>query len=189
MGGDTTLLEMSLARLEDIRRRGLEAPASQVVFAHSGAIDHDGVQGLVAVAEQFSLDREDAVSLRKRLVSVIVEGLENVHHHGLSECAQGSFAILLRVGDGYRFAFGNAVLLATAALLTHRVSVLNEMDEADLKEYYLKLLSNDARSERGGAGLGLMTMARKSSGPMATQSVELGNGQAFFSLELYVEPR
>lgn len=44
----------------------------------------------------------------------------------------------------------------------HRIAVLTEMSEVDLKEHFLKLLSNDGRTDRGGAGLGLVTMARKS---------------------------
>ena len=81
------------------------------------------------------------------MMNVLVEGLENVHHHSLPSHRDASFALLVRDDHGYRISFGNTVPLAMAALITHRVGIINEMDEADLKEHYLKLLSNSARSE------------------------------------------
>lgn len=173
--------------LDEARERSLEDPASSVVFAHHGPIDHDMVEQLVRTAEGSSLFAEEGVAIRKRLINVLLEGLENIHHHALAILRDASFAVLVRERQGYVFTAGNAVPVATAALLTHRVSILNEMDGADLKEHYLKLFSNDARSINGGAGLGLLTIARKSVRPILTRTSPLGPYSAFFALELRVE--
>ncbi len=145
---------------------------------------HDAVQLLVTAAETASLGSEDGMVQRKRLINVLVEGLENLHHHTLQSHKELAFAMLVRDHRGYHMAFGNAVPLATAALLTHRVAILNEMDEVDLKEHYLRLLSNDSRSDHGGAGLGLLTMARKSLKPILTSTCSLCPVSAFFAMEL-----
>lgn len=166
-----------------------EDPASEVVFAFQGALDHEQVQHLVAQAENASLASEAGVSPRKRLMNVLVEGLENVYHHSLDSHREAAFALLVRDSSGYRLAFGNAVPLAMAALITHRIGILNEMDEADLKEHYLKLLSNSARSEHGGAGLGLLTMARKSVKPMVVRTGRISQQAAFLVMELRVPDR
>ena len=73
-----------------------------------------------------------------------------------------------------------------ARLLTHRVGILNEMDEGDLRQHYMKLLANDGRTERGGAGLGLLTMARKSARPMVVRTLPRDGDSAYFALELAV---
>jgi hypothetical protein len=117
---------------------------------------------------------------------VLVEGLENVHHHALSVDGRAAFAILMRSEAGYRFAFGNGTHMVTALKLAQRVEVLNEMDEVDLKEHYLKLLALDARSEHGGAGLGLLTLARRAARPIRTRVIPVGADLAFFGLELEV---
>lgn len=171
---------------DSLMRCRQEAPV-QVVFAFHGGMDQDRVQELIAQAEASSLAREDGVSTRKRMINVLVEALENVHHHSLTSHRAAAFALLVRDPRGYRMAFGNAVPLASAALITHRVGILNEMDEADLKEHYLKLLSNSARSEHGGAGLGLLTMARKSVKPLTVRTSRLGPEAAFLTFELRVE--
>lgn len=181
------LMEVGQQWLEDSLARCTEDPSCEVVFAFQGVMDHEQVERLVAEAERSSLAHEDGVSTRKRMMNVLVEGVENIHHHSLDSHREAAFALLMRDTRGYRLAFGNAVPLAMAALITHRVGILNEMDEADLKEHYLKLLSNSARSEHGGAGLGLLTMARKSTKPITVRTAKLCPQAAFLTLELRVE--
>lgn len=156
----------------------------EVVFAHHGPVDRTLLEALVAQAENHSLASTDGVSLRKRLFNVLVEGLENVHHHTPAEMADSGFALLFRSSAGYRILLGNALPSAHAAQLSHRLSILNEMDEADLREHHLRLLANEGRTERGGAGLGLLTMARKSSGPIVAHQVPRDQASVYVALEI-----
>lgn len=156
------------------------------MFHHQGDIDHVKLRALLDRAEEASVWAGDTVALRKRLVNVLVEALENMHRHAPREHRDTAFAILVEHGDGYRMMMGNAIPAATAALLVHRVSILNEMEEVDLKEHFLRLLANDARTDRGGAGLGLITMARKSARPMVPHTLPRDGSTAYFALELAV---
>ncbi|MEO8066989.1 MAG: DUF6272 family protein [Flavobacteriales bacterium] len=157
-----------------------------VVFAHQGALTQDGMAELLTIAEQHALDQGDALTTRKRLVGVLVEGLENAHRHVVAELSESIFAVLACNSERYTITVGNAMPMVTAALLSHRVSVLNEMDDTDVKEHYLKLLSNDARSNNGGAGLGLLTMARKSLRPLGCITDRLDAAHVGFAMELSV---
>ncbi|MBL7952951.1 MAG: hypothetical protein JNM62_14675 [Flavobacteriales bacterium] len=160
------------------------AAAGIVVFAHRGPMEHAQLEHLLTVAEEHSLMARVGVSARKRLFNVLVEGLENVRHHTPQDLMETAFAMLVFEGAGYRLFFGNAAPQVTVALLSQRVSILNDMDEADLREHHLKLLANEGRTERGGAGLGLLTMARKSTGPIVTHAFPRDNETAFVALEL-----
>jgi len=161
---------------------------AELVFEHRGAVDSDVVQRLLGMAETASLSAGDPVPLRKRLFNVLVEGLENVHRHVAEEHLTTPWAVLVRVPDGYRISIGNAMPVAMAALLTYRVGILNEMDGTDLKEHYRLLLSNEARTERGGAGLGLLTMARKCALPMVARCYPMDERTSYLMLELTVSP-
>lgn len=173
--------------LDEARERCLEDPLAETVFAFTGTIDHDQVANLLETSESAALNAGAPTPARKRLVNVLMEALENVCHHGSNERRDHSYALLVRDRGGFRFELGNAVPLVTAALLTHRVNILNEMDAADLKEHYVKLLSNDNRSAHGGAGLGLLTMARKSARPLMARSLPLDAVTALFALGLRVD--
>lgn len=155
-----------------------------VVFLHEGPVDHVRLEQLIELAEARSMEAMDGVMLRKRLMNVLVEGLENVHRHTPPEMADTGFALLVRKGDGYRIVLGNALPSASAALLAHRVEILNAMDEADLREHYLKLLANTGRTERGGAGLGLLTLARKSTRPMVMHTAARDASTVHIAIEL-----
>lgn len=157
-----------------------------VVFVHHGPMDPATLHILLTRAEEASLAAGDGVGLRKRLFNVLVEGLENMQRHTMDPHLDSGIAVLVDRGDGYRLLLGNALPVASAALLVHRVGVLNEMEEVDLKEYFLKLLANDGRTDRGGAGLGLITMARKSAKPMLVHSVPKDEHTAYFALEIAV---
>ncbi len=161
-----------------------QAVAGAVVFAQRGSLDHARLEQLVALAEEHSLSARVGVSVRKRLFNVLVEGLENIRHHTPPELAESAFALLVHGPDGYRFLFGNAAPQVAATMLAQRVEILNEMDEADLREHHLKLLANEGRTERGGAGLGLLTMARKSSGPIVAHALPRDSETAYVALEL-----
>lgn len=161
-------------------------PEVSVVFDHNGAVDHAMVEHLLGVAEQASLTAGDPVALRKRLFTVLVEGLENMHHHGHEDFRDRAFALLTAGPDGYRMMLGNVLPVATAALLAQRVGILNEMREEDLKELHLQLLSDQGRTGHGGAGIGLLTMARKSTAPLRVHSRPMGGDLACFALELHL---
>ena len=96
------------------------------------------------------------------------------------------FALLVRRDGGYGLSVGNALPSASAAVLADRVATLNHMDEADLREHYLKLLANEGRTERGGAGLGLLTMVRKSGGNVKVYTLPRDERSSFLALELFI---
>ncbi|HOZ41495.1 MAG TPA: SiaB family protein kinase [Flavobacteriales bacterium] len=157
-----------------------------VLFEHHGTVDHDVVQHLLTLAEHSSIAQNDPLALRKRLFNVLVEGLENLHHHAQDDLKDTAWAMVVRAKEGYRMTFGNAMPQAMATLLAHRVEILNDMSGSDLKAHYMQLLANDARTERGGAGLGLYTMARKCERPLITHWLPSDERTVHFALELKV---
>lgn len=185
---DTVMPHLDIGRkwLDDACTRLTRAAGSRVLFSHHGSLDHDTVHHLLATAETSSLEMADDIGPRKRMMNVLVEGLENIQRHSLPTHREIAFAMLGRHVGGYSISLGNAVPTAIAALIGHRVGILNEMDDADLKEHYLKLLSNGARSDHGGAGLGLLTMARKSERPIDVRTCKLGTSIALLVMELRV---
>lgn len=160
------------------------AGAGELVFVHQGELDRPELERLAELSETHCMRSSVGVSTRKRLVNLMVEGLENIRHHTPGDLADTAFALLVFESGSYRLIFGNAAPQVIVASLSHRIGILNEMDEVDLREHHLKLLANEGRTERGGAGLGLLTMVRKSSGPVLTHAFPRDNETAFLALEL-----
>ncbi len=141
---------------------------------------------MLATVEAYCRDCGDPVTVRKRLVQVLLESLDNLCRHAKGVFGDSSFVLLVRSGDGYRLCSGNAVPAATGVLLMHRIGILNSMGQEDLREHYLKLLSNSGRTLNGGAGLGLMSMARKVVRPILGTAHGLGPFTSYFTFEMQV---
>ncbi|MCC6542239.1 MAG: hypothetical protein IT225_08475 [Flavobacteriales bacterium] len=156
----------------------------RVLFVHQGELSRDELDRLIGVAEGHCLASLQSVATRKRLLNLLVEGLENVRCHTPADLADTAFAMLVFEQAGYRLFMGNAAPRIVVASMSHRIDILNDMDEADLREHHLKLLANEGRTERGGAGLGLLTMARKSTGPIITHAFPRDASTTFLALEL-----
>ena len=163
------------------------ALSGDVVFEHSGPMDHANVDRSIRLAESFSLARSDHKGVRKRLINVLVEALENLSRHVDERDRDTTFARMERSAESYRLVVGNALPLAVAAVLMSRVDILNEMEEEDLKQHYMGLLRNDGRTANGGAGLGLVTMVRRSRRPVVARSYPINEHQALLVLELSVD--
>jgi hypothetical protein len=144
--------------------------AGSVVLRLTGEVGHAELERFVQHAEAWSLEAADGVVTRKRLLNVLVEALENLRMHTDPSLAHTSFAVLKADEQAFTLLIGNAMPSATAAVMNHRIEVLNAMSEADLKQHYLLLLGNSGRTDRGGAGLGLITIARKSARPLNVTS-------------------
>jgi hypothetical protein len=56
-----------------------------------------------------------------------------------------------------------------------------------LRVRYVECLCNNEWSEKGGAGLGLLSMAKKSNGPLDYQFLELESGKYLFTLGILIK--
>ena len=157
------------------------------MLSHQGPLDAARSEAAIEQAESFSRDAGDPTAVRKRLVNLLLEALGNLVRHVDEEGRPSVKVEVWQEQDHYRMLFCNDVPVTTAALLVHRIELLNEMDEEALKTHYAKLLANEGRTERGGAGLGLVTMARRSARPMHATASPRSEGRAFLCLELALE--
>lgn len=70
--------------------------------------------------------------------------------------------------------------------LTGLVENVNSMNEADLKQYYLDKLRNNEINDKGGAGLGLIEMARKSGQKILHDTEQLNDQYSLFHQQITV---
>ena len=68
--------------------------------------------------------------------------------------------------DGYVIFSGNAIKQENVQELKNKLSKINTMSKDELKEFYKFWISSQEFSSKGGAGLGLIDMARKTGNPL-----------------------
>jgi hypothetical protein len=82
---------------------------------------------------------------------------------------------------------GNAIRKANISKLQEKLEKINSLDKEGLKDLYKAIIKNTTISEKGGAGLGFVDMARKSGTKLEYEFPEMSADYAFFCLKVNVE--
>lgn len=119
----------------------------------------------------------------------MIEGLQNIRIHGAADDGgkQLGHVIVLDEGDHYIISLGNLIPDKKKSFITNHLNELNAMDLAEVKEYYMKVLSNGLLSEKGGAGLGFITMALKSKSKLEYAFHQCQDDFSFFEVRMKLD--
>ena len=148
---------------------------------------------LIDLSELSFSDSGGSINIRKKVSFLIAECFQNVVRHTSLNCrvefqsgGRGFFMTRnLRGGDHY-IASGNLIHVDDIESLRSRISNINNMGKNELKEMYLKVLETGGISARGGAGLGLIDMARKSGRKLDASFHKITDQCADFYLQIYL---
>ncbi len=154
---------------------------NQVFVAHLGGINQDLINRLSEQVEEMLFSAGAKKATIKRIFSIVVEGLQNILLHG-DKFGDEQLCLLI-VGaspTAFKVSMGNITSADNKEKLTGYVEKLNSLDEAGVKEVYLETLNNGLISEKGGAGLGFITMRMKSKNPLGYDFKEWKEDQVFF---------
>lgn len=161
----------------------------KIIVSHFGEFSQDLVNSLSTGIEDTMLESGDKKGVVKRMFSILVEGLQNIRIHGErdEDNNQISFLIVLQTEDEYKVTFGNLVKSQNTYKIIERIDTLNQMEPDQVKELYMEVLSNGIMSNKGGAGLGFITMALKAKSKINYESQEVSDELTFFSVNIVLE--
>ncbi len=135
---------------------------------------------------------EEVPKVRRKVFSVLVECLQNLYHHtdenenGHSEERNAIFMVSNHEGYYYIYT-GNHILTEHVPDLKSKIDKVNQLDKNELKSYYKEILSNGQMSEKGGGGLGMIDIARKSGQKLEYNFLSLDKTNSFFTLKVKIE--
>lgn len=145
---------------------------------------------LISLGEAAVGKNENNRTVRARLAFVLVEAYQNIIRHGRRSCSPtsqdpGRSMILLRNWE-HRNSVStiNAVPQHRVNTLIDALKDLHALDPQQLKRRYLEKLQQPKRTQHGGAGLGLIEMARRSGHPLRHKLQELDADNLLFSLSV-----
>lgn len=169
------------------------SPAKQagekVLFTYRGEISQHRIETLLKLAESSILDNGYKRKVMKRVGSILIETLQNISLHGVKErLGSGlSFITLLVNQTHFTLVTGNIILLEEANLLSYKLDELNKLNAPELRKLYIETLCNQNFSYKGGAGLGLLTVAKKSGHPINYRIEAIDDTYAYFISEVLVD--
>ncbi|HEU4719154.1 MAG TPA: SiaB family protein kinase [Bacteroidia bacterium] len=155
-----------------------------------GEIDEDLISSFVTLIE----NRPDFLLLprpsRRRLVSAVVECLQNIQNNTpvITEPKSGSVIFMQKYSlSEFGVMCGNIMNTSEVEMLKEKLDQINSADTEILREMYMKQMEISLQGgSRTNAGLGLLEIARAVNGPIRYGFIRLNDDHTFFSLELHL---
>jgi hypothetical protein len=167
--------------------------AQNLIIVYQGEFTQETTKSILAMAER-NLDSTGEDSGTKRKVfNVMVEALQNIVKHSSEANAQAGSLIsqsaIFMIGkqnDRFSVMTGNPIKKSLTEELKRKLDDLNKLDKDGLKEMYKEIIKNTQISEKGGAGLGFVDMARKSGEKLEFDFPEMDGDYNFFCLKVNI---
>jgi hypothetical protein len=160
----------------------------RLMFVYRGVITNENSIPLLLLLEKEMEDSEFGFVGRKRLFMFVLESLQNVSRHSEhKETANMSLVVYSKHSGGYTVTTGNVMPTVHIENLKHRLDEINNLQVGEIRTVYRQMLSNSEFSSKGGAGLGLIEMAKKTGNKLDYDFVKLDNENSYFILSKTVD--
>lgn len=165
-----------------------ELSGRQLMFAYRGQVTGDNSVLLLTLLEKEMELSDYSFIGRKRLFMFVLENLQNITRHSLNLGKHGmSIVVYTKSDKGYTVTTGNAIVKEEVNELKDRLLEINRLDPEQIKETYRTVLQTSDLSSKGGAGLGLLEMARKTGNRLDFDFIPLDIDHSYFILSKTVD--
>ncbi|MBL4716199.1 MAG: SiaB family protein kinase [Bacteroidia bacterium] len=158
-------------------------------LVYEGQITQEITKSVLAMAERNMDTSGEETSVKKKVFNVMVECLQNICKHSdevNDEHSASAIFIIGREKGSYIISTGNPVLKGKITDIETKLSDINKMDVGDLKTLYKSTLKNNKLSEKGGAGLGFIDIARRTGNKFTYDFSEINDQYSFFTLQVKI---
>lgn len=167
-------------------------PTDAILFQYEGAVNKEILLDTLAKIETI-LDKLGAGRQSKRkIVNIAIEALQNLQLHSFtlagSEYNTNPIFILAKENEFYTITIGNLISVAEQPVLEDKLKKINSLNEEEIKFLYAVIMKQTVVkfSTKGGAGLGLIDMKKKSGNPLEFSFQKVDDTVSYFSLKISV---
>ncbi len=160
---------------------------NNINLAYEGEITHQITKAFTSLAETNMAREEDPSSVQKKVFHVMVECLQNISKHSegnANESAKDGRGIFMvsKAATEYNVTTGNIIKNANVEKLRSILENVNKQDKDGLNKLYKQQMREGSISDRGGAGLGLIDIARKTGQKLLYSFLTIDSVNSFFVL-------
>ncbi len=174
--------------MELINRLRQRLSDEHLMFAYRGEVTGDNSVGLLTLLEKEMEFSDFSLLGRKRLFMFVLENLQNITRHGVSKSEEiTSLVVYNKTADGYTVSTGNALRKNEVKSLKSNLEKINSLEPDKIREVYRAMLQDSNIGSKGGAGLGLMEMARKTGNKLDFDFLPINDRYSYFILSKTVD--
>jgi hypothetical protein len=147
-----------------------DVDVNEEIITYKGEISSQTINEILDKVETKLKNINERSKIRKKVYNVLVESLQNLFHHlddappnlGIPE-KYSKYGVIrvLKTEEGYTISTANFVKEPKNKTLKNKIDKINSLSAEELKDLYKFILNHQKLSEKGGGGLGLIDIARK----------------------------
>jgi len=161
---------------------------NKINLAYEGEITHQITKAFTSLTENNMNREQDYNSVQKKVFHVMVECLQNIskhaeNRHSVVTSKDGRGIFMVSKGDTeYNVTTGNIVKTEKVDELIKILENINNLDKDGLNKLYKQQIREGRLSEKGGAGLGFIDIARKTGQKLIYSFLKIDEDKSFFVL-------
>jgi hypothetical protein len=165
----------------------------ELFLYYKGPVLYDTIGYLICELKEKMFAIHTKQAIYKKVLMVMIEALENVFkYHEFFEKEKNLVAdfppeiSILKKQSNFTIACSNPVLKRDVPDLKERLDRINTLDRNGVKDEYKKTITNGQFTEKGGAGLGLIEMAKISDDTLNYTFTTINDFYDYYRLTLIV---
>ncbi len=168
--------------------------ADNIILAYKGEINESLLETIYSMMDRHLEEKKISPDRKKKFFLILIECLQNVYHHQVSiskeqidlNTAMTGFVIKRNNINTYNIITGNYLRTSEIENLKIKLDKVNALSPDALRNFYQQTLAGNEFSEKGGAGLGIIELARKSGNKLIYEFTTVNNEYSFFSLSITI---
>ena len=164
---------------------------NNILLSFKGEITSELLTSILQIMENKMDTMQEEPKMKKKVYNVLVECLQNLYHHMEdtydARDLKRSAIFMIGKSDGqYNIITGNYISNENVSGLKKRLDEVNSLSKEELKDYYKQILNNGEMSLKGGGGLGMIDIARKTGQKLGYTFQNVDTNLSFFSLNIKI---
>lgn len=161
-------------------------------LVYEGEVNQSITKAFTSLAEKNLNEENEHKSTIKTVYHVMVECLQNIYKHADHvetgkpyKSGQGIF-VVGQNDKGYMITTGNVVANTKVEIIRNLIEQVNELSADEVKEKYKKQIREGEISEKGGAGLGFIDIAKKTGNKLDFHFEKINDVTSYFILKTHI---
>lgn len=163
--------------------------SESTVLSFIGELDAPSIDSLLEKLEQTLYSLEENTKVRKRIYNVLTELLQNLYHHSdeiqpkNAGKTPSSVCIVNKSNHDYTVFTVNYIRNNKIENFKLKLDKINSLNPEELKKHYLEVLDNGEKSDKDGAGLGMIEISKKTGDKLNFEFIQLDDEFSLFILK------
>ena len=167
--------------------------SNEVSLVYEGEITHDITKAFTSLTESAMGKADESSSTQRKVFHVMVECLQNISKHAeevetskIHKEKRGVF-LIHKDENQYGVTTGNVVAKENVKDLKEQLNLINSLDKEGLKKLHKEQIRGGSLSDKQGAGLGFIDIAKKTGNPLEFHFLDIDDKLSFFILTSRIE--